>query len=295
MPNPTPVRADIMEMLKVKFGKLSFWTRIESDIALRCAELPEPSDEEKRIEFIKQLKSIKSFILKQDVPDEDLKFLDEEIELHEKTKIISLYEEEDDSLNASVIAGYSRLGKGSEGIVAIPHDYNYAQLSNLTNGVYKETGLVKFYISSEKTIYGKIVAEIYEHSQEIPIATVVESKKENKETGEPLYKGIKLFGQKFTRNEVKVVKEINLPFYVYRFITEDNNELILMSLTQCEIGDYVITGVETKCDDYKMLTDSAKLPTKLPFFFAQKMRNRIIQFKNHKQFHQIWNWPFWRH
>lgn len=303
MSKPSSVRAEIMEMLKVKFGALSFWSRIETDIALRCAELPEPSDKEKKFEFIKQLKLIKSFLQKQDVTDEDLKFLDEEIELHEKTKIISLYEEKDDSLDASVIAGYSRLGKGSEGIVAIPQDYNYAQLSNLTNGVYKETGLVKFYISAEKIIYGKIVAEIYEHPQEIPIATVIESKKENKETGEPLYKGIKLFGQKFTRNEVRVVKEINISFYVYRFITEDNNELILMSLTQCEIGDYVITGVETKCDDYKMLTDSARLPTKLPFFFAQKMQNRIIQFKNHKQFGKrlkdlninkknIFNYPF---
>ena len=303
MTKPSSVRGEIMEMLKVKFGSLSFWTRIESDIALRCAELPEPSDKEKRNDFIKQLKNLKSFILKQDVPKEDLAFLDEEIELHEQTKIISLYEEKDDSIEISVISGYSRLGKGSEGIVAIPQSYNYSQLAKLTNGVYNETNLVKFYISAEQTLYGKIVAEIYEHSQEIPIATVVESKKENKETGEPMYKGIKLFGQKFTRNEVRVVKEINIPFYVYRFITEDNNELILMTLTQHEIGDYVITGVQTQCDDYKMLTDSARLPTKLPFFFAQTMRNRIIQFKNHKEFktrlknlnvtkENIFNYPF---
>ena len=278
------IRAEIMEMLKIKFGGLLFWSKIEADIALICAELPEPNTKEKRDEFIKQLKALKLFLLKQEVPEEDLKFIDEEIELHEQTRMISLYEEEDDSLEPSVITGYSRLGKGSEGIVAIPQTYNYSQLSKLTNGVYQETGLVKFYISKEQVVYGKVVAEIYEHAQKIPIATVIESKKIDKETGEPQYKGIKLFGQKFTKNEFKVIKEINLPFFVYRFITENNNEFILITLSQCEIGDYVITGVKTQCDDYKMLTDSARLPTKLPFFFAQRIQNRIIKFKNHEEF-----------
>lgn len=277
------IRAEIMEMLKANFGGLSFWSRIESDIALKCAELPEPNTKEKREEFVKQLKSIKSFVLEQDVPEEDLRFIDEEIELHEQSRMVSLYEEKEDSLDPSVISGYSRLGKGSEGIVAIPQNYNYFQLSKLSNGVYKKTGLIKFYISKEQTIYGKIVAEIYEHTQKIPIATLVEDKKVDKETGER-HRAIKLFGQKFTRNEVKVIKEITMPFYVYRFITEDNNDLILITSTPCEIGDYVVTGVQTQCTDYKMLTDSARLPTKLPFFFAQKLQNRIIKFKNHNEF-----------
>ena len=274
----------MMEMLKNRFGGLALWSRIETEIALNCADLPEPNTKEKREEFIKKIKSLKSFLLEHDIQNEDLKFIDEEIELHEQTKMISLYEEKDDSLEPDVISGYSRLGKGTEGIVGIPQEYNYTQLSKLTNGVYRETGLVKFYISREKTFYGKIVAEIYEHSQEIPIATVVESKKMNRETGEPQYKGIKIFGEKYGMNEVRVIKEITIPFFVYRFITENNNELILMTSRRCEIGDYVITGVQTQCSDYKMLTDSARLPTKLPFFFAQRIRNRIIKFRNHKEF-----------
>jgi len=278
------IRSEIMEMLQTRFGGLSFWAKIESDIALKCAELPEPNAKERKIEFLNQLRDLKLFLSKQNVSPEDLKFIDEEIEIHEQTKMISLYEEKDDSIEEKVILAYSRLGKGTEGIVVIPQKYNYSQLSKLTNGVYQKTGLIKFYISREQTVYGKVVAEVYEHIQEIPIATVIESKKSDKETGEPKFKGIKLFGQKFTRNEMNVIKEINLPFYVYRFITEDNNELILITSTQCEIGDYVITGVQTQCDDYKMLTDSARLPTKLPFFFAQRIQNRIIKFKNHDEF-----------
>ena len=278
------IRAEIMEMVKSKFSGLSFWSRIESSIALMCAELPEPNTPEKKREFVVKLNGLKSFIVDQDVPNEDLKFIDDEIELHQGAKMVSLYEEEDDSLDPEIISSYSRLGKGTEGIVAIPQKLNYNQLAKLSNGVYEKTGLVKFYISQEKTVYGKIIAESYEHSQEIPIATVIESRKREAGTDEPAYKGIKLFGQKYSKNEVKIIKEINLPFYVYRFITENNKDLILITSTPYEIGDYIITGVQTQCDDYKPLTDSAKLPTKLPFLFAQKVKNRIIHFKNHKEF-----------
>jgi len=279
----TSIRGEMMEVLKNKFSVFSFWKRIEVDIALRCSNLPEPTNKEKKDEFVKQLKSLKLFMLKQEVLKKDLEFIDEEIELHEQTRMISLYEEKDDSIEPSVIAGYSRLGKGSEGVVAIPQPYNYSQLSKLTNGVYKKTGLVKFYISKEQTIYGQIVAEVYEHSQQIPIATVIETKKVDKESGEKLRR-ILLFGQRYSKTEHNIIKEINLPFYVYRFITEKNSEFILLTSTRCEIGDYFMTGVQTHCDDYKMLTDSAKLPTKLPFFFAQKIQNRIIKFKDREEF-----------
>lgn len=277
------IRAEIMEMFKLKFGGLSIWSRIESDIALMCSELPEPIALEKKQEFIRRLKIIETFLLKHDIPQEDLAFIEEEIQLHSNTKIISLYEEKEDSIEDSVISTYARLARGTEGVVAISQDYNYAQLSALSNGIYQKTGLVKFHISKEKKIYGRVAAEIYEHPQEIPIATVVESRKMNRETGEPMYKGIKLFGEKVPKNEYNVIKEINLPFRVYRFITEENVDLILMSPTVCEIGDYIITGVQTQCDDYKMLTDSARLPTKLPFFFAQDIQNRIATFKTHSQ------------
>ena len=71
-----------------------------------------------------------------------------------------------------------------------------------------------------------------------------------------------LFGNKYSGKDVSVIKEISIPLYVYRFITENNQELILFSTTQCEIGDYVVEGVMTQCDDFRMLTDTAKLPTK---------------------------------
>lgn len=276
-------RAVIMDLLKNKLSGFTFWTKIESKIALFCAELPEINSEGQKEEFISKLKSIKEYLLDEELTEESVSFLDEEIERYDKTKTISLYVDEEDDLDYSIIENYSKLGAGTEGVVGIHHNFNYSQLSKLTNGVFNQTGLIKFYISKERSISGKIVAEIYDFPQKIPIASLIESKTEDKDTGEKKRR-IVLFGNKIDNRNFSRLKEINLPFYVYRFITDKREDVILMTNTSCEIGDYVVTGVMTQCDDYKMLTDSARLPTKLPFFFAQTIQNRIIKYKNHDEF-----------
>ncbi len=278
------VRSIIMDLLKSKLSLMPIWKNIEPEVAMSCAEMPEPTTPGKLKDFVDSLRKLKKYLETQEVLADDLKFLDDEIQRYEETKTISLYEEEEDEIDPSIIISYSRLGKGTEGVVGIHHKFNYTQLKKLTNGVYQKTGLIKFYISQERTLYGKIVAEIYEHPQKIPIATLIESKKLNLSTGESEAKRIALFGEKVNKNEWTKIKEINIPFYVYRFITENNDEMILISPDKCEIGDYIITGVLTQCDDYKDLTDSAKLPTKLPFFFSQFVKGRIIRYKNHTEF-----------
>jgi len=297
------IRAVIMDLIKSKFAGFTLWRRIEANIAILCSELPELTDDSKRNKLITKLNEIKKYLLEQGVEETELDFIDEEIDRYEQTKQISLYVETDDEVDPEIIDKYSRLGYGSEGIMGIHLAYNYSQLKRLTNGVYKKTGLLKFYISREKTIYGKIIAEIYEHAQKIPIASLVESKQLQKETGEPLKKYVALFGDKINKSKYNLIKEIEMPFFVYRFITEHNQDLILLSTKQCEIGDYIITGVTTQCDDLKSLTESAKLPTKLPYMFAQTIKNRIIKFQNHDEFRarishlavskkNIWNFPF---
>lgn len=280
--NTNSIRGEIMNMVKTKFESLPFWGRIEKDIALLCSELPEPNTKDKKFDFIKRLKDIKVFLSKENITARDLDFLVQEIELYEKTTVMSKYKQEDNSLDYSIIEGYTRLAKGSEGIVSISQPFNYEQLSFLSNGVFKRSGFVNFYVSTEKTIYGKITAEIYDYSTDIPIATIIESKKIDKDTGEKV-KIVKLFGEGFSKTEFKIIREVNMPFYIYRFITENNTEMMLLCTTKHDVGDYMITGMETKCNDYKMVTDSMRIQTKLPFFFAQSLKGRIIQFRNHTE------------
>lgn len=285
----TTMRTVIMDLIKTKFSGYAFWRRIEPEVALMCSDLQEPTSEEKKTVFIEKLEQIKVFFLEQEVVDSDLEFLQDEIDRFKETRTMSLFEEDDDTIEKDIIEMYSRLGQGTEGVVGIHHAFNYIQLGKLTNAIFRKTNLIKFYISREKTIYGKIVAEIYEHAQKIPVAILAHSKKKDKETGLPVEKRVFMFGEKIEKNRYNKIKEVNVPFFVYRFITEDNNEMILISSDKCDIGDYIVTGVITQCDDLKTLTDSARLPTKLPFFFAENVRNRIIKYKNHNELMQKLN------
>jgi hypothetical protein len=271
-----------MKIVKEKFSNMSFWGRIEPDIAMMCADLPEPTTNDKKIDFINRLEIIKGFLLREEIRNEDLKFLDDEIDLHKGTESLGIYKDKESDIDPAIISAYARISNGTEGVATITHPFNYSQLTKLSNGVFEETGLANFYISTEKTIYGKIVAEYYEHAQNIPIATIIETKRD-KDTGE-CPRSVKLFGQQIGKQGVKVIKEITIPFYFYRFITENNRDMMLVSKKKQVVGDYIVTGMETQCNDYKSLTDSARIMTKLPFFFVNKIRNRIVAFDNHEEF-----------
>ena len=278
------VRTQIMSLVKTKFGSSKIWNTIESDVALRCAGFPEPISQVQNKEFLTRLQELKTYLMSKGIDEEDTKFLKKEIEMHQECKMLSSFIEKDDGVEAGLIEFFSKNSKGQEGIMSIPGAYNFRQLSRLTNLVFDNTGLVNFYVSQEKMIHGKIIAEIYEHPQEVTVATVIKSKKTEKGTDEPLYKGVKLFGEVFSRTENVILREINLPLYVYQFISDENKQYMLLTNEQNRIGDYIVTGVETECSDYKALTDSAKLPTKLPFFFSHHIQNRIIQYSKHEEF-----------
>lgn len=273
----------IMDLIKEKFKVYSLWRRIESDIAILCSRIPEATSTERKDKVVKILKEIKSFLIENDVAVKELDFLDEEIERYEKTIQISKYEELTDSLDKEIIDKYSRFDLEGEGIIGIHLGLNYEQLKKLTNGVYRETGMIKFYISPEITLGGKILAEMYDYAQDIPVATLMQTKKVNPDTGFPQSTKIMLFGEKYSKAEWVKVKEVNVKFYVYRFVSERNDEYIILSTEKQTIGDYIIKGVQTQIDDYKMLTETSKLPTKLPYIFIQEVKNRIVQYGSHEE------------
>lgn len=299
------VKSVIFELIKNKFHSYAIWSRCETQISIMCSDLPEPTSEENKKLLIQKLKEIKDYLLGQGVDETLAKgLLDDEIERYENTYQISLFDDADISLDPLLIEKYARLASESEGLVGIHLPLNYKQLKRLTNGVYKKTGLIKFYISRERVMYGKLIAEMFEYSQKITIATLKELLPAKGEEGEG-QKFIKMFGEKEDNKNKRIntIKEMEMPFYVYRFITETLEEYILLSTEKKELGDYVVTGMTLNVDDLKPLTDSAKLPTKLPYIFAQSCKNKIITFKNHEEFKKrldfldtskanIWDYPF---
>jgi hypothetical protein len=275
MSNSNSIRKDIMSLSTEELGTQEKWANIEQELAIKCSKLFEPTNEELKNKLIDDLYKIKEFLGSNGL--KKLDFLDDEIRRYSNTKQISLYEEEVDVVPKKVIQQYARVSHTKEGVIGIQKDFSYDQIRKLTNGVFRETGLVKFYISCEKKISGKVVAEMYEHPQSIAIATLIHSKK-REEDGDSEIKRIILFGDNFNSKSYVKIKEIKIPLYVYKFISDENKEMFIFSIEKLHVGDYIITGMETECDDYKMLTASSKLATKLPYFFTQSAKSRITKF-----------------
>ena len=277
------IRKAVMDLIKDKFGGLEIWNQIETDITLLCVDLVEPDTQATKAKFTEQIQNIKQMLINNQISQEDLLFLDEELERLCKYNIISLYRESDDSVNKAVIKGFCNIGDQTEGIVGIPQKYNYKQLSKITNAVYSQTNLIKFYISAEHVMYGKISAEISETSIDIPIATLLHSKRKD-EMGDPIEKRIALFGSVLNRKQNEIIREITLPFYIYKFTSSENKEFYLMCTEKQIIGDYKITGVLTPCEDMRYLTQSIRLPSKVLYLFVRDVQNRISQFNDIKEY-----------
>jgi hypothetical protein len=277
MSDPKTARVQIMNLIEGKLKDHEKWAEIKPELAIQCSNLIEPTNEDLKNKLIDDLYKIRNYLQREGF--KNLDFLKGEISSYSNTVQISLYEETDDVISRDVISQYSRLSHNKEGVIGISQKFNYDQIRKLTNGVFRETGLVKFYISKEKIIPGKIVAEIYEHPQSIPIASLINSKKMD-DSGDSSYQKIVLFGDKYNPKEYAKIKEIKVPLYVYKFISDQNKEMMVFSIEKMMVGDYMITGMETECDDYKMLTASSKLATKLPFFFIQSAKSRITLFSN---------------
>lgn len=275
-------RAAIYNLIKEKFELHPFWKNIEIDLAVLHGDLPEVTNEKSKKTFIKGVQKIKDFIISKDIKEADLKFLDEIIDDYKKTVQISLYEEKENNIPPEVINKYANISLKTEGITGIHLPYNYGQLAKLTNGVYKKTGNIKFFISPEVEVYGQITAEFYD-TQEVPIATLVE-RKAAPDQPSGMMKKIHLFGESWDKSRFSKLKEITAPFRVYRFKSDKGKEYVLLSDKELEIGDYTISGVTTILDDFKAITESSKLPTKLPYIFVQSVKRRILQFKDKQDF-----------
>jgi len=273
------LKENIKNTLFNNFSSTEKWKAMEHEITLKLIEIPDVITQETKSTVEHRLKELRELLIENGFTKKGTKFIDEEIERINNIKQISLYTETEDHVEQEEIDKYSRVSFNTQGVVGIHLPYNFEQLKKLTNGVYNETGLVKFFISKEKTMYGKITAEFYEYPQKIPIVKLGESKGNEEETGN---KKCFLFGESIPK-KYTINKEIYAQFYVYQFISEQREEFILLSTQALEIGEYVVTGVVTQCNDLKQLTQSAKIPTKLPYFFVQEHKNRVIRYSHSQE------------
>lgn len=274
----TTYRSFLSELIKFRFSTYDFYPKIESDIATMIANIPENDSELHKKEIICDLKSIKLMIANEHQKEEDLLFLDEEIKKHERIHQVITFEEKEDSLSQEEIKRY--MDCDNEGMLTLNEPYTNKQLHQISQAIFTEKKILVFLVSDELRVTGKLVAEIYEYPQKIPLISVIEPKrKEQKENVSEIKKEyLRFFGDKIIPSEEKVMRSMEFPFYIYRFISHANQEFMILSHKEIKLGEYTITGTIVEVDDLKMITDSARLPTKLPYVFIKSFENRIMSY-----------------
>jgi len=273
----------IMDQIHNKFGSTTLWPGMELPVAKLCSELPYIKDDATSKRTIIILKSLIEVLKNCDASDEDTLFLENEIEMHSQTKQVSLYLPEEDVVDEETVLRFVKSSLTKEGIIATKRPFNWKQNRYLTQRIFEEAKMVKFFITPERTMQGQIVAQVYETPQEIPIASVYRETKESKD-GSPPIQTVLLFGDTVDKKKWTLVKQINKKYYLYKFISEENDEYLLLSEDNITMGEYVVKGVITKVNDFKKVSDSLKITTRTPYIFAYQITNRVLKFQSHNEF-----------
>lgn len=270
----------ILSNLKNRLGAFTIWPHVEIPLTVYCADIPQTNTVASKQKTVKVLQDIKIFLLSKDVDKAHVEFLDEEIERYEQTNQLITSNDKEEYVDPQIIGKYAALAR-DEGVVSAHLAFTYKQLNRLSNGVYNINKQIIFYISPEITLSGKIISEYFEHEQDIPVATLAQQKVKKDDFSKPV---VFLFGDKIDSKKWVTIKQVKVPFYLYSFITENNKQYVLLTMDRYDIGDYIVQGVTTEVDDFKKLSDTLKIPTKLPYLFAHNIKNKIIKYINHNDF-----------
>ena len=138
------VRSEIIKIITKKFSSMNFWGRIEGNITEMCSDLPEPTTDDDKIDFINKLETIKGFLLREEIRNKDLEFLDTEIDLHKNTEILGVFKDKDNDVDPEIISAYARISNGNEGVSSIGQPFNYSQLTKLSNVFSKKLEMLTF-------------------------------------------------------------------------------------------------------------------------------------------------------
>lgn len=278
------IKTQLRELIERNLGKEYGHFMFNPDFLELLKVIPEPKEGVEKKEFLLGLDSLKRFFLSHGLNPSLLTFLDELAFSIESSHQIYSYKEPEDTINDKELEQFCFVSRiHDEGMVGISGNHSYEQLKAISNKVYANTGSVNFFVNEETILNGKIIAEVYDTPQKIPVAFL--ALKKATEEGMTEHKRVSLFGEKIDLKSYIILKEVSADLRVYRFLSESNNqEYLLMARESLRIGDYKVKGVIVQVNDLKMVTQSSKLLTKLPYLFANSCSSRISIYKSKEEF-----------
>ena len=116
-----------------------------------------------------------------------------------------------------------------------------------------------FIITNQKEIKGRIYSKIYEGKKEILLLEFLKNKNEEM---------IHFFGEKADTRAYTSRGRYQSPFYMYRFITENNEPYIVLSREELDLSHMTIRGMISEVRDNEKIGEIARIFTNIPVMFV---------------------------
>lgn len=147
-----------------------------------------------------------------------------------------------------------------ETVLKTPKAASTESLQDLTEQIYKDSsGDVKaFVISKQKTLEGRISIELSPTKEKFELLSVLENK-----DGERFFKH---FGQSNPNKGYNVVDRLSYSFYQYKFVSEDE-EYLLLTTERVDPQRAEVSGTHISVNDYKTVGENRKLPVDTDIIF----------------------------
>jgi len=196
------------------------------------------------------------------------------------TSVKSVRYEVGDEIRTAFLPSFCRLrdeGK-SMTLISTDLDLSYEQIKialnqilpdfNNKTEVYPSELLVPFVISKERSMSGQVISNLDGAKKSISLVTVYSV------GGKFVYQ---FFGESkpFECKRTPVFMRFNELFYVYKFQSDTNEDIVLLSPTELELSGCKIFGMEATCYDFIKIGNMARISTTQKVFFVHSQKPSI--------------------
>ena len=280
----------ILQMLNEKFNSNPKYKEEFHKVLITCTDIPAVYDEITKEKFKQEIFHLKELLLSFDIPPQDLAFLDDQVEMYDGVNLVEERSFRKTEVPKDDLVTMEHVTQGKEGTFKFVQAYSWEQNKVISNYIFnslgkdgRPTNRLCFFITPEVILRGIITSKIYDTPQDVEVIKIYESLKEDKESGEYL-KRICFLGEALPTNKYREERSLSAKFYIYRFISEFQEEFFILHSQDIPTGEYTFSGTYTQIRDNKKITDTAKLSTKLPYLFVHTATKRIATYKNINSF-----------
>ncbi len=167
-------------------------------------------------------------------------------------------------------------------IAKINGSYNAYERYLLCKQYYDQTQKLLFPISNGTVVEGKVVAALRNGTKvKIPVTYLYQvANGEN-----PIYDPCLFGDNNFSKKKPK--RELSGYFFMYRFVTKNDEQYIVLSDSKLSLQPYIISGAEYDVHDSSLISESSKLAVKCKVLFLHTPKSKILKFGCQRQFFEF--------